>query len=120
MLNQLPIRFETMTMRRSAAEVWLAAKVFARWMRPLPGALSDESGGSPSPRGAILSDPSTGGVAMASTVRNAFSSGKAAARWPSCTISLPMLFGTQHINEKGRLEVGGVDSVELAERFGTP
>jgi diaminopimelate decarboxylase len=31
-----------------------------------------------------------------------------------------MLFGTQRINEKGRLEVGGVDSVELAERFGTP
>ena len=31
-----------------------------------------------------------------------------------------MLFGTQRINDKGRLEVGGIDSVELAERFGTP
>lgn len=31
-----------------------------------------------------------------------------------------MLFGTQKINGKGHLEVGGVDCVDLAERFGTP
>lgn len=31
-----------------------------------------------------------------------------------------MLFGTQTINSKGHLEVGGIDTVELAERFGTP
>ncbi len=31
-----------------------------------------------------------------------------------------MLFGTQTINARGHLEVGGVDAVELAERFGTP
>jgi diaminopimelate decarboxylase len=30
------------------------------------------------------------------------------------------LFGTQTINSQGRLEVGGCDTVELAERFGTP
>jgi len=31
-----------------------------------------------------------------------------------------MLFGTQRLNDKGHLEVGGCDTVELAERFGTP
>ncbi len=31
-----------------------------------------------------------------------------------------MLFGTQRINEKGHLEIGGRDTVELAESFGTP
>ena len=31
-----------------------------------------------------------------------------------------MLFGTQTINSKGHLEIGGCDAVELAERFGTP
>jgi len=31
-----------------------------------------------------------------------------------------MLFGTQRVNSKGRLEIGGCDTVELAERFGTP
>jgi len=31
-----------------------------------------------------------------------------------------MLFGTQKINGRGHLEVGGVDTVEIAERFGTP
>ena len=31
-----------------------------------------------------------------------------------------MLFGTQTINTKGHLEIGGVDTVDLAERFGTP
>jgi diaminopimelate decarboxylase len=31
-----------------------------------------------------------------------------------------MLFGTQKINSKGHLEIGGCDTVELAERFGTP
>jgi diaminopimelate decarboxylase len=31
-----------------------------------------------------------------------------------------MLFGTQRINERGHLEVGGCDTVELAARFGTP
>ena len=31
-----------------------------------------------------------------------------------------MLFGTQKINANGHLEIGGCDSVELAERFGTP
>jgi diaminopimelate decarboxylase len=30
------------------------------------------------------------------------------------------LHGTSRINEKGRLEIGGCDTVELAERFGTP
>lgn len=30
------------------------------------------------------------------------------------------LFGTQRINAKGHLEVGGVDTVDLAERYGTP
>ncbi len=32
----------------------------------------------------------------------------------------PLLFGTQRINEAGHLEIGGCDSVELAERFDTP
>jgi diaminopimelate decarboxylase len=31
-----------------------------------------------------------------------------------------MLFGTQRINSKGHLEIGGCDAVELAQRFGTP
>lgn len=31
-----------------------------------------------------------------------------------------MLFGTQTINEQGHLEVGGCDTVELAEKFSTP
>lgn len=31
-----------------------------------------------------------------------------------------MLLGTQRINELGHLEIGGCDTVELAERFGTP
>ncbi|MCL6519412.1 MAG: diaminopimelate decarboxylase [Armatimonadetes bacterium] len=31
-----------------------------------------------------------------------------------------MLFGTQKINSKGHLEIGGCDTVELAEKFGTP
>ena len=31
-----------------------------------------------------------------------------------------MLFGTQTMNSKGHLEIGGCDTVELAERFGTP
>lgn len=31
-----------------------------------------------------------------------------------------MLLGTQRVNSKGRLEIGGCDCVELAERFGTP
>ncbi len=31
-----------------------------------------------------------------------------------------MLLGTQRINEAGHLEIGGCDTVELAERFGTP
>lgn len=31
-----------------------------------------------------------------------------------------MLFGTQSINSKGHLEIGGCDTVDLAERFGTP
>jgi diaminopimelate decarboxylase len=31
-----------------------------------------------------------------------------------------MLFGTQTINERGHLEVGGCDTVELAENFSTP
>lgn len=30
------------------------------------------------------------------------------------------LRGTQRVNERGHLEVGGVDACELAERFGTP
>jgi len=31
-----------------------------------------------------------------------------------------MLFGTQTINKEGHLQVGGIDTVALAERFGTP
>jgi len=31
-----------------------------------------------------------------------------------------MLLGTQRINAQGRLEVGGCDTVELAQQFGTP
>lgn len=31
-----------------------------------------------------------------------------------------MLFGTQKIRSNGHLEIGGCDTVELAERFGTP
>jgi diaminopimelate decarboxylase len=31
-----------------------------------------------------------------------------------------MLLGTQRVNQQGELEVGGVSTVELAERFGTP
>ncbi|HUV04546.1 MAG TPA: diaminopimelate decarboxylase [Armatimonadota bacterium] len=31
-----------------------------------------------------------------------------------------MRFGTQTVNSKGHLEIGGCDAVELAERFGTP
>jgi diaminopimelate decarboxylase len=31
-----------------------------------------------------------------------------------------MLLGTQRINERGHLEVGGCDTVELAQQFGTP
>jgi len=31
-----------------------------------------------------------------------------------------MLFGTQVINSKGHLEIGGCDTVELAQSFGTP
>lgn len=31
-----------------------------------------------------------------------------------------MLFGTQRINSRGQLEVGGVEAAELARRFGTP
>jgi diaminopimelate decarboxylase len=31
-----------------------------------------------------------------------------------------MLLGTQRVNEAGRLEIGGVDTVELAREFGTP
>jgi len=31
-----------------------------------------------------------------------------------------MLFGTQTVNSKGHLEIGGCDAVELGERFGTP
>ncbi len=31
-----------------------------------------------------------------------------------------MLFGTQKVNSRGHLEIGGCDTVELAERFGTP
>lgn len=30
------------------------------------------------------------------------------------------LFGTQKINELGHLEIGGCDTIELAEKFGTP
>jgi diaminopimelate decarboxylase len=30
------------------------------------------------------------------------------------------LHGTSHINEKGHLEIGGVDTTDLAQRFGTP
>lgn len=32
----------------------------------------------------------------------------------------PFLFGTQRINERGHLEIGGCDTVELAREFGTP
>ncbi len=31
-----------------------------------------------------------------------------------------MLFGTQAVNSKGHLEIGGCDTIELAEQFGTP
>ena len=31
-----------------------------------------------------------------------------------------MFFGTQTVNEKGHLEIGGCDAVDLAARFGTP
>lgn len=31
-----------------------------------------------------------------------------------------MLLGTQRINERGHLEIGGCDTVDLARRFGTP
>ena len=31
-----------------------------------------------------------------------------------------MLLGTQRVNDLGRLEIGGCDTVELAKRFGTP
>jgi diaminopimelate decarboxylase len=31
-----------------------------------------------------------------------------------------MLFGTQRINDRGHLEVAGIDTVDLAARFGTP
>ncbi|MDI6829168.1 MAG: diaminopimelate decarboxylase, partial [Armatimonadota bacterium] len=31
-----------------------------------------------------------------------------------------MLFGTQIVNSRGHLEIGGCDTVELAQRFGTP
>ena len=31
-----------------------------------------------------------------------------------------MLLGTQRINSSGRLEIGGCDTVALAQRFGTP
>jgi len=31
-----------------------------------------------------------------------------------------LLLGTQRINERGHLEVGGCDAVELARQFGTP
>ncbi len=31
-----------------------------------------------------------------------------------------MLFGTQRINDRGHLEIGGCDAVELARQFGTP
>lgn len=31
-----------------------------------------------------------------------------------------MLLGTQHVNDRGHLEIGGCDTVELAQEFGTP
>ncbi|MEP6754418.1 MAG: diaminopimelate decarboxylase, partial [Chthonomonadales bacterium] len=31
-----------------------------------------------------------------------------------------MLLGTQKVNRKGHLEIGGCDTVRLAEEFGTP
>ena len=31
-----------------------------------------------------------------------------------------MLFGTQKVNSKGHLEIGGCDTIELAQEFGTP
>ncbi|HEY3297442.1 MAG TPA: diaminopimelate decarboxylase [Armatimonadota bacterium] len=31
-----------------------------------------------------------------------------------------MLFGTQRINDKGHLEIGGCDTIDLAKQFGTP
>ena len=31
-----------------------------------------------------------------------------------------MLLGTQRVNDRGHLEIGGCDSVELAQKFGTP
>ena len=30
------------------------------------------------------------------------------------------LYGTQSINEKGHLTIGGVDTVDLANTYGTP
>ena len=30
------------------------------------------------------------------------------------------LYGTQQINEKGHLTIGGIDTIELAEQYGTP
>ncbi|MFJ7746043.1 diaminopimelate decarboxylase [Peribacillus sp. NPDC097295] len=30
------------------------------------------------------------------------------------------MYGTSHVNDQGHLEIGGVDTVELTERFGTP
>ena len=30
------------------------------------------------------------------------------------------LHGTTGVNKKGHLEIGGVDAVELAEKYGTP
>jgi diaminopimelate decarboxylase len=33
---------------------------------------------------------------------------------------MPLLLGTQRINQLGHLEIGGCDTVELADRFGTP
>ena len=32
----------------------------------------------------------------------------------------PMLLGTQTINTRGHLEIGGCDTVDLAREFGTP
>src|SRR5471030_827770 len=31
-----------------------------------------------------------------------------------------MLLGTQRVNDRGHLEIGGCDTVELAQEFGTP
>ena len=30
------------------------------------------------------------------------------------------LYGTGGVNERGHLEIGGVDTIELIEQFGTP